>query len=53
MVAKIENIFENYQKTKDITIKAKEFINSNLSMNARAHEYTDIYEKVISRANNV
>ena len=52
MVAKIESIFENYQKTKESTIKAKEFINLHLSMNARAHEYTDIYESVISRARN-
>ena len=37
----------NYQEAVDLTIKARTYILENMSMNARAHEYSDLYEEAI------
>ena len=42
----VEDIFDNYDFWKSKTIKAKDFINKNLSFNARIEEYIRLYEKL-------
>ena len=49
MVATLTNIFDNYAKAKEVTAKAKDYIQLKMSMNARAHEYIDLYENAIKR----
>jgi len=44
----INSILDNYDNALQKTQKAKEFIMGRMSMNARSHEYTDIYEKAIA-----
>ena len=43
----IEDIFNNYEDALDITKKARDFILNKMSMNARSHEYSDLYKKAI------
>jgi len=47
MVEKMTEVFNNYENVKEATLKAKKFIEENLSMNARVFEYIDIYERAI------
>ena len=39
----IINLLENYDDAIELTLAARKFIIENLSMNARIHEYTDLY----------
>lgn len=41
-------IFDHYQEAKAKTLKAKKYIEDNLSMNKRAVEYTELYERAIA-----
>ena len=43
------NIFDNYDKSKNKTLIAKDFILKNLSMDARSREYSDLYKRAILR----
>ncbi len=43
----IDSILDNYFEAKNKTLKAKEFIETKMSMNARAHEYIDLYERAL------
>ncbi len=45
---KIEAILENYPAAKERTMKAKAYIESKMSMNARAEEYIDVYRRAIA-----
>ena len=45
---KIEAILNNYPAAKERTMKAKAYIQSKISMNARAEEYIDVYHRAIS-----
>lgn len=47
---KIEAILDNYTEAKERTMKAKAFIESKMSMNARAREYIDLYQRAISQS---
>lgn len=42
-------IFENYNAAKDKTMKAKRYIEENMSMNARSQEYTELYQKAVAK----
>jgi glycosyltransferase involved in cell wall biosynthesis len=44
---KIEFVLDNYDAALEKTRMAKTFILTRLSMNARAHEYIDVYKKAI------
>ena len=46
-----EGIFANYGDAKFKTMKAKKYIEDNLSMNTRINEYTDLYSQCI-KSNN-
>lgn len=46
------DIFENYSAAKEKTMKAKEFIETKMSMNARAQEYVDVYQRAIAKRQN-
>ena len=46
---KIEWILNHYSDAIKKTDKARDFIQTKMSMNARAHEYVDVYKKAISR----
>ncbi len=43
----IENILDHYEDAKALTLKAKEYIETRMSMNARAQEYIDVYQRAI------
>ena len=45
----INSILENYDAAIDKTKKAKNFIMNKMSMNARSHEYIDIYNEAINK----
>jgi len=47
--SKIEGILDNYAEAKDKTMKAKAFIETKMSMNARAQEYIDLYQRAIRK----
>ena len=42
----IISVLDNYEDAKDLTETARNHIIDNLSMNARVHEYTDIYKDI-------
>lgn len=44
---KLEHILNNYEAAKERTLKAKQFVETKMSMNARAQEYTDLYKRAI------
>ncbi|MEP3048381.1 MAG: glycosyltransferase family 4 protein [Hyphomicrobiales bacterium] len=43
------DILDNYATAKTRTLKAKNYIETKMSMNARAQEYIDIYESAIAK----
>ena len=43
----IENILDHYEDAKALTLKAKDYIETRMSMNARAQEYIDVYQRAI------
>ena len=43
----MEDILDNPQKAREKTLKAKDFIENKMSMNARAQEYIDVYQRAI------
>ena len=45
---KVEAILNNYPAAKERTMKAKAYIQSKMSMNARAEEYIDVYHRAIA-----
>jgi glycosyltransferase involved in cell wall biosynthesis len=45
---KIEVILDNYPAAKERTMKAKAYIETKMSMNARAEEYIDVYRRAIA-----
>ena len=49
---KLFQMLENYDLVKAKTLKAKSYIEDNLSFNGRVHEYTDLYRASIDRDNN-
>ena len=46
---KLNGILENYDQAKTRTMKARHFINTKMSMNARAQEYIDLYKRAIQQ----
>ncbi len=42
-----DDILKNYQEAKELTRNAKLFIEEKMSMNARAQEYVDVYQKAL------
>ena len=44
-------IFNNYDKAKDKTLRAKRYIEQHLSFNCRVGEYTEIYNNIIENNN--
>lgn len=46
---RFEEIFQHYGDAKSKTMKAKQYIEDNLSMNTRINEYTELYNKCIDR----
>jgi glycosyltransferase involved in cell wall biosynthesis len=49
---KLFQMLEDYDLVKAKTLKAKSYIEDNLSFNGRVHEYTDLYRASIDRDNN-
>ena len=47
---KLEWILDNYDMAKEKTTLAKAYIEKNLSMNSRIHEYTEIYNESIDKS---
>jgi glycosyltransferase involved in cell wall biosynthesis len=45
---KVDAILDNYSAAKERTMKAKAYIESKMSMNARAEEYIDVYRRAIT-----
>ena len=43
-----DDILNNYQEAKELTRSAKLFIEEKMSMNARAQEYVDVYQKALN-----
>lgn len=50
LAEKFNWIFENYPEAKAKTIKAKQYIEDNLSLNKRVSEYTELYKKAMQMA---
>ena len=46
---KINYILDNKVEAQDKTIKARQYIIDNLSMEARMNEYLDVYKRVINK----
>lgn len=49
---KFQYIFTHYDEAKEKTLKAKKYIEDNLSMEARMHEYTNLYESAIKKCSS-
>lgn len=47
MVRAMEEIFSDYDASVKMTLNAKKYIEEKMSMSARAHEYTDLYNQAI------
>lgn len=49
LAGKIEYILDHYEEAKAKTQKAKKFIETKMSMNARANEYIELYQRAIGQ----
>ena len=49
---KFKYVFDNYDAAKEKTMKAKTYIETHMSMNARSKEYIELYERAIEKAKN-